>query len=151
MQDRSSGECRLKPGLTEEDQAEIFDDHGNGPLAPLSARIRMAYALGLLDANERKDFDIIREIRNVFAHAPMHIEFTTKEVADACEKLEILKLNQLALAPDILNIAPLARQRFVLAVSVYYWKLVTYFPGPRTSSGIFRIPLTRETDSEDRS
>ncbi|HVL12338.1 MAG TPA: hypothetical protein VM529_07225 [Gemmata sp.] len=41
---------------------------GDRPLATFSARIRVAYRLGLISADLAQSLDIIRTLRNVFAH-----------------------------------------------------------------------------------
>lgn len=40
----------------------------NGPLSTFSARLDMAFALYLIGEKTRHDLDIIRDIRNDFAH-----------------------------------------------------------------------------------
>src|SRR5260221_5494128 len=42
---------------------------GYGPLSSLSAKIALAYALGLVDATAHKRLTVARQIRNKFAHA----------------------------------------------------------------------------------
>lgn len=61
---------------------------GDAPLASFSARIRMAYALGIISKEMRADLDAIRDIRNVFAHAQKHITFDTHAVRSACLSLK---------------------------------------------------------------
>ncbi len=60
---------------------------GEGPLASLTARIRMAYALDIFSADVEKTLLLLKEIRNAFAHSLRPISFKTKEVVDACEHL----------------------------------------------------------------
>lgn len=48
---------------------------GYGPLASFSAKIDMAFALGLIDAEQRKTLNHVRHIRNVFAHADELLHF----------------------------------------------------------------------------
>jgi len=59
---------RLKP----DDYNAIFG--GTGPLSGFSARIRVAYALGIIGPLIRNDLSLINEIRNVFAHAPQNLK-----------------------------------------------------------------------------
>lgn len=70
---------------TEENQ--LFG--GDAPLGTFSSRIRVAYAFGLISSEVRSNLDLIREIRNTFAHSALHIGFTTPEVEVACLKLDI--------------------------------------------------------------
>jgi len=59
-----------------------------GPLASFSSKIRLAYALRIIESPERDDLDWIREIRNVFAHAVRPITFSNPLVMD-----RVLKMN----------------------------------------------------------
>lgn len=83
--------------LTKGEEGALFK--GDAPLASFSARIRMAYALGIISKDMRSDLDAIRDIRNVFAHAQKHITFETDAVRSAC-----LSLN--ARMSDIVDMRP---------------------------------------------
>jgi DNA-binding MltR family transcriptional regulator len=60
---------------------------GFGPLSGFSARIEVAYAFGLLPADLRQDLDLIRRIRNDFAHQVTLASFTLPGVRDRCAEL----------------------------------------------------------------
>jgi hypothetical protein len=64
----------------------------NQPLSTFSSKIDLAYSLGLIDNDVRRNADYIREIRNVFAHRLLPIKFRTREVAAVCK---LLKLGEL--------------------------------------------------------
>lgn len=73
-----------------EDAVEaLFDDSKNGPLATFAAKTRLAYALGILDDTAKKEMDLLRHIRNQFAHTKEKIDFDTKEIAQACDALKL--------------------------------------------------------------
>lgn len=55
----------LVPLKSKEDD-DLFDR--SGPLATFSAQIKIGYALGLYGTKVRHDLDVIRDIRNEFAH-----------------------------------------------------------------------------------
>lgn len=55
---------RLVPSPTSDD--ELVD--GDRPLGTFSARIKMAFRLGLIDAEVARSLDLVRRIRNQFAH-----------------------------------------------------------------------------------
>lgn len=87
-------------------------------------RVALAYALGLLRESEKKDLDLIRKIRNLFAHGIKNLSFEAEQIKNRCYELQIAK--------DVLK-GPLAkarivdnpRLRFILAVGtignfVYY-------------------------------
>lgn len=65
----------------------------NGPLSTFSARIDMAFALYLIGEKTRHDLDIIRGIRNDFAHdlevgsPDKGLTFLSQPVADRCNNL----------------------------------------------------------------
>ena len=54
----------LRPCTTSRD--ELLD--GNSPLATFSSRIQVSYRLGLIDAELTRALNLIRKIRNSFAH-----------------------------------------------------------------------------------
>jgi hypothetical protein len=59
----------------------------NRPLSNFSARIRLCHAMRVIGPDTRDELDIIREIRNAFAHSGREISFATKEIKDACNFL----------------------------------------------------------------
>jgi len=65
----------------------LFDP--NSPLGTFSAKIEMAYRLGLIDSDIRRNADYIREIRNLFAHKIAPIGFKTPEVTAVCSLLVV--------------------------------------------------------------
>jgi hypothetical protein len=60
-----------------------------GPLGTFSAKIELGYALSLFGEKSRHDLDLLRRLRNGFAHyrAPLH--FDVPEVKAVCEHLVI--------------------------------------------------------------
>src|SRR5262249_17903825 len=67
-------------------EEDLFE--GTAPLASFSARIKLAFYLGLISAECRADLETIRRIRNDFAHKPDLISFDTQSIADRCRRLE---------------------------------------------------------------
>ncbi len=65
---------------------ELFRPYA--PLSSFSAKIQLAYAYGLLDADDYADLNIIRKIRNDAAHTSVEFSFTPNEV---CQKITHLK------------------------------------------------------------
>lgn len=57
--------------LTSKEEASIFGPSGS--LSGFAAKIRIAYAFGIIGPVARKDLAAINEIRNVFAHAAYNI------------------------------------------------------------------------------
>ena len=66
--------------LTVDDKiaGKLFD--GMGPLATFSQRIAIAYAFGFIDKRQHSDLELIRKIRNYFAHHPIQGTFQAEEV-----------------------------------------------------------------------
>jgi hypothetical protein len=68
--------------LSKEKETQMFGI--DGVLGSFSAKIKTAFAFGFIDADLRDQFDRIREIRNVFAHSKIAIDFKTPEIHHAC-------------------------------------------------------------------
>jgi hypothetical protein len=63
-----------------------------GPLSTFSSRISLALALRWIDEDTAHDLDVIRDIRNDFAHHLDHeLSFSTQSIADRCESLRSAK------------------------------------------------------------
>ncbi len=58
------------------------------PLESFSARIGIAHAFGLLDKRSYAHLTTIKDVRNIFAHAPRAIKFHTPEIWRLTEKLK---------------------------------------------------------------
>lgn len=61
---------------------------GNGCLSTFSSRIAISFSSGLLGEDERCDLDIIRKIRNDFAHNECSIGFASELVSERCNSLK---------------------------------------------------------------
>ncbi len=59
-------------------------DGFNAPFGTFSSKIYGCSALGLISPDEEHDIQLIRKIRNDFAHQ-LGVSFQTKEIADRCE------------------------------------------------------------------
>ena len=60
----------------------------NAPLGTFSARIKMSYALGLLTELEFKEAEVIRRVRNEFAHSVHGLDFGAQKVSALCQNLK---------------------------------------------------------------
>ena len=63
-------------------------DGGTAPLGTFSARIRSAHALGLIDDFELTECNLIRKIRNEFAHGIHGTSYSENKIASLCESLK---------------------------------------------------------------
>jgi DNA-binding MltR family transcriptional regulator len=73
--------------LDDEGCQRMFDDNSNGPLSTFAAKIRTAFALGIYRKGVREELDMIRYIRNAFAHAKEKLDFSTQEIIEGCMAL----------------------------------------------------------------
>lgn len=84
---------------------------GYSPLSTLSSKIDFAYALGLITKEMKQDLDIVRKIRNHFAHNWKDASFNTSPVSDFCRNLRIANRTFYNRLPDgklVLN--PIAKR-----------------------------------------
>jgi hypothetical protein len=75
--------------LTADEHEDLFGPNVSAPLSSFSARIKIGYALGLYDRQFREDLDLVRAIRNTFAHTLNHIDFETPAVNQACDFFQL--------------------------------------------------------------
>jgi DNA-binding MltR family transcriptional regulator len=104
-------EALLRARLVDDGRLEELFEHPH-PLSTFSAKTRMAFAVGSISRGERDDADIIRALRNEFAHLHPVTAFADKHVKDACGRLRILG------ALDRAMIEEDPRWSFTLAVSL---------------------------------
>ncbi|WP_294257240.1 hypothetical protein [uncultured Sphingomonas sp.] len=71
--------------LTVEEDKRLFG--ADSPIGTFSSRIKVAYALGIIDREHVKMCDIIRSMRNSCAHSRRDISFATAELVDALDLL----------------------------------------------------------------
>ena len=63
----------------------------DGALGAFASRIKIAYLMGLIDKPTKSELDLIRKIRNEFAHIRQDIRFTSPKVKGRCSELQIAK------------------------------------------------------------
>ena len=66
---------------------ELFDF--DAPIGTFSAKVSVAFALNIFGATTKHDLDLIRALRNGFAHTRHPLAFTTPAVAGVCEHLRL--------------------------------------------------------------
>jgi hypothetical protein len=64
----------------------------NSPIGTFNFKIRIGNALGIFGDEMRRDLDMIRSIRNAFAHSQRPINFSDVPVKNACALLRFQKL-----------------------------------------------------------
>ena len=93
----------------------VVDELFDAPFAPLStfaARAKLAYAMNLISNDSLKDLDIIRAIRNHFAHHPVDTSFKNAEVAGLCAELSTAK------SQDAAGLKRSSRESYLFAVGM---------------------------------
>lgn len=65
---------------------DLFE--GLGPIATMSAKIKIAASLGIIGPSVISDLESIKNIRNQFAHSFHPLSFDTKSVATKCKLLQ---------------------------------------------------------------
>ncbi|MFI5022123.1 MAG: hypothetical protein ACHQRJ_10795 [Alphaproteobacteria bacterium] len=102
--------------LSADDKDRLFDGHA--PLATFAARTQVGYALGIYGKKTKETLNVIRHVRNGFAHARRRVQFETPEVSRLCSKLDLIGLkvigNRASLGSLNYDIAD-PRQRFLAA------------------------------------
>jgi DNA-binding MltR family transcriptional regulator len=115
----------LRRTIVQNAPSDLFQ--AQGPLATFSAKIDMAYSLGLIPKDEHGDFHGIRRIRNDFAHAVDHeLSFSTHSVASRIQSLRLpmflIEYNYLADKPvskaELQEMREMPRKRFEVAVGM---------------------------------
>jgi hypothetical protein len=72
---------------------------GRGVLAEFYAKIELGKMLGIYDAETYNNLDLIRCIRNAFAHAKVALSFTTPEVEAVCSFLKLPSARHTVVGP----------------------------------------------------
>jgi hypothetical protein len=82
----------LRPDLTSGLEKDLFDFEG--PLGTFSSRINLAYALLIFGEKTKHDLELIRLIRNQFAHCRLPLRFEVPEVSAVCAHLQLPDTDQ---------------------------------------------------------
>ncbi len=80
-------QTKMRRPLSNDLRDRMFD--GNGPLSTFSHKIMLGYAINLYGPVFRHDLDLIRELRNGFAHVRLPMTWTSPEVAGMCQHLQL--------------------------------------------------------------
>lgn len=84
------------------------------PLSSFSSKIRMAYCLGVLSEDERADLELIRKIRNKFAHDLAGLSFETQPIVDHCRHLRGVPSSEMSSAKQRFSVTAF---RLIVAIS----------------------------------
>jgi len=86
--------------LIEDHASEMLVSEGNAPLQTFGGRIRACYALGLIREVDYQVLDIVRRIRNEFAHNWRRASFNNQQVRDLINNLPSIGHDELDNDPD---------------------------------------------------
>jgi hypothetical protein len=108
--------------LSEPQRRRLFDDMG-APLATLSSKIEIAFAMNLFGEVCRSDLMIVKSIRNKFAHEILGGEWSFNHpwVIDKCNALQLFDLKGAQTMPG-LDLAQFksTRGKFILAIYMLF-------------------------------
>lgn len=119
--------------LTENLGEDLFES--SGPLSTLSSRIKVAYSLGWIGPETFRDLNLLRKIRNDFAHLHKPMTFEDQSVQSRCRKLEMPK----GFLPARL---PKAKDQFIGTVSMLILRLERYLSESRIPESGLDPPIT---------
>jgi mannitol operon repressor len=74
----------LKSHLLKKNQSKELLEGGTAPLGTFSARIKASYCLGLITELEHKELQLIRKVRNEFAHHVHGLSFEDEAISALC-------------------------------------------------------------------
>jgi hypothetical protein len=65
-----------------------------GDLGAFANRVNMCYGLGLITKGMRQNLETVGEIRNLFGHTHLSLDFTDPSIKALCEKLTFPKIHE---------------------------------------------------------
>jgi DNA-binding MltR family transcriptional regulator len=106
----------------------------DGALSTFFAKIHLGYAMGLFDEITRDDLEVVRRVRNAFAHVRRPINFRTIEIVKECRKFkalddhthEIYKRFDWSIVSNQEFAKLNARDRFVVTGLAVHWYLTEW-------------------------
>jgi hypothetical protein len=103
----------------------------DAPYREFAGRVRLARALGIINKSEFDKMELVRLIRNVFAHSMDAITFNTPGIVELISELRTMNVNDSIVLLHESGSATLTmgadthpRQIFALAIFHFFWKLV---------------------------
>ncbi|WP_394766725.1 MltR family transcriptional regulator [uncultured Paludibaculum sp.] len=98
--------------------ADMFE--GDRPLATLSAKISLAFALGLLPPNVHADLGLLRKLRNQFAHSDVAVQFSDSPARDWCSALSLVSPDSSVAVKSASLVKPRGQFLMTVAATTYY-------------------------------
>ena len=102
-------------GITSNTVRDRLFAGSKGALSSFSAKIEVGFAMSLFGPKTRGDLNLVRQIRNKFAHELRAITFSSAEIIALCDKLELSKSTPVPQGADP------RRYRYVRLCKVVTW------------------------------
>ncbi len=125
------GASLLESRIEEAIRGRLLDDkitvvlfEASGALGSFSAKIDLAYSLGIYGEKTYRELNIIRKIRNDFAHFVKPLDFNSQDMANRCRELwfpKVVEINKQPLEPKE------ARAQYLRSINILnslIWKAV---------------------------
>jgi DNA-binding MltR family transcriptional regulator len=74
------------PAIDKKMHTRLFK--GYGPLSSMAAKTDICFVLGVLSKSDYDDLNIIRQVRNIFAHSSQAMGFETSSIADLVSRMK---------------------------------------------------------------
>lgn len=92
-----------------------------GPLGDFYSKITVASAFGVISENLATELTIVRNVRNVFAHATANLSFSTSEITAEIKRSNLLRVVNERMAEDLPDRRPIPiRSEFVMLVRIIF-------------------------------
>ncbi len=109
--------------LSKGEYKEVFG--GDGPLATIESKLNIAYAMGLIDKNDKVELKLAFRIRNRFAHDFFKSNFSDFRIVELCNNLKtperLSKMTDMDLSFG--GIEPESRLLYTQTF-LYYWAVL---------------------------
>jgi hypothetical protein len=136
--------------LNSKDRKRVFEYEG--ALGTFASKTVVAYALQLLGPVTRSDLDLVRFLRNEFAHSRMPFNFQTLEVAEVCKHLKYPELAGSFIPHGYLNRVSdeslktavdrnSPKTRFIIACHNLSYRMIYATHGAQAGDTVFEEPV----------
>jgi hypothetical protein len=136
----------IRNDLNSQDKRQIFDFEG--ALGTFSSRTIMAYAMKLIGPKARADLDLIRLLRNEFAHSRIPFNFETPEVKAVCDHLQYPDMPGAYIPHGFLSRVPhdkleaasdmkRPRTRYIATCHMLAYRMLVKRDGPKAGDTVF--------------
>lgn len=125
----------IRTALRKGNTTENLLTPGKGILGSFKSRVDLAYCLNIISVEDRKDLDIIGNIRNSFAHLHLSFDFKDEEVEAELRNLNAWKIQtdfneinsdpQIESIPEYCHLPQTTREKFILALVMIKQRIIS--------------------------